>query len=105
MLLYSLIIIAFYFVFFDTQGKLIQLFGRQLAIKQRCNTSEKSVCNEEVQQFPYLKKWLHVVDIHDEPLQVGDYNHLKQMRACAQGCMQEGGDGRWQGEVQQFPYL
>ncbi|XP_072047165.1 LOW QUALITY PROTEIN: kinase suppressor of Ras 2-like [Amphiura filiformis] len=52
------------------EGKLIQLFGRQLAIKQRCDTSEKSICSEEVQQFPNLKKWLHVVDIHAQALQV-----------------------------------
>ena len=53
----------------------------------------------EVQQFPYLKKWLHVVDIHDEPLQVGEY-HLEYSIGCAQGCMHGvgwGGDGRWPG--------
>ena len=75
-----IILVSFLSLF---QGKLIQLFGRQLAIKQRCNTTEKSECSDEVQQFPNLKKWLHVLDVRPPQLQVGK---MEGKERCETGC-------------------
>ncbi|XP_033627468.1 kinase suppressor of Ras 2-like isoform X1 [Asterias rubens] len=44
------------------EGKLVQLFGRQLAIKQRVKNNGYYMDNE-LNQFPNLRQWLHVVDI------------------------------------------
>ncbi|XP_022110518.1 kinase suppressor of Ras 2-like isoform X2 [Acanthaster planci] len=46
----------------DVHGKLAQLFGRQLAIKQRVKNNGYPLDNE-LNQYPNLRQLLHVVDI------------------------------------------
>ncbi|XP_071849302.1 kinase suppressor of Ras 2-like isoform X2 [Apostichopus japonicus] len=45
------------------ENKVIQMFGRQLAIRHRQNDNE---INEELEQFPNFQMWLYVMDIHEE---------------------------------------
>lgn len=45
------------------ENKVIQMFGRQLAIRHRQNDNE---INEELEQFPNFQMWLFVMDIHEE---------------------------------------
>lgn len=54
-------------LFFIFQNKVIQMFGRQLAIRHRQNDNE---INEELEQFPNFQMWLYVMDIHDEAKEV-----------------------------------